>query len=109
MSHDQRAVSVAVLKTEKGFVVRPAQQIVERGQTIEWFNGTAQPIEILLPSLTLAPGSRALLVANPLESVGFEVRADSKVTPGVYPYAVYSQEAVGFCAGESSPIMIIRD
>ncbi len=94
-------VEVVVVKTPKGFVVRPAYVVVNRGDRIIWRNCTRGRIQVLLPEGT--PGARSL---------DYDRSGDASMVVaagvGFHPYAVYSTQARDFCLGESMPGVIIK-
>lgn len=93
---------IFVLKTGKGYIVRPAHLAARRGDEIRVYNYTRGPAAVFLPKFQ----QRVIPIAAG-ESASFRVPDDA--ASGAHAYAVYSEEASDFCVGESSPIVIIRD
>jgi hypothetical protein len=96
-------VEVAVVKTPRGFLVRPAYVVVTPGDRINWRNCTSGRIQILLPSGT--PGAASLAYDGEGNA---SLRVPAGAAAGFRPYAVYSTEARDFCMGESMPGVIIK-
>ncbi len=95
-------IEIIVIRTPKGYQVKPACPIVARGDTIHWHNYTRADIEVLLPAI-FPPGVRR---AGRRGELRFKV--GRRAVAGYYPYAVYSGEANDMAWGESSPGVIIR-
>jgi hypothetical protein len=95
-------IEIIVIRTPKGYQVKPACPTVSRGDTIAWRNYTRADIEVLLP--TLFPAAER--VAG--DRGELRVTVGGKADGGFYPYAVYSAEANDMAIGNSSPGVIIR-
>lgn len=96
-------VEVVVVRTPKGFVVRPAYVVVGVGDRIRWRNYTSDRIQVLLPNRT--PGEERLAHDR---SYNYTTVIPAGAAAGFHPYAVYSNEARDFCMGESMPGVIIK-
>jgi hypothetical protein len=111
---DRKQVTVYVLKTPKGYLIRPAAAAVARGGRIRFVNLTHAEALVHLPSRAL--GRREEVLVLPPQSkekdcaaqpVSIDVPGDTPY--GTYAYSVYSDEAHDYCQGESSPIIIIDE
>lgn len=97
-------VEVVVVRTPKGYLVRPAYVIVQGGDTIRWRNLTRRGIQVLLPRVT--PGADSF--REDRETGEAQILIPEGAATGFYPYAVYSAEANDTCLGESGPGVIIK-
>jgi hypothetical protein len=102
-------IDIAVVKTPKGYVVRPACVIVRAGDTLLFHNLTGK--------VPATPKAGEGIVVNFPTSQLFKFAAEPEcvkvaVPPGLsygfHPYSVYSQRANDFCKGESTPGIIIK-
>jgi hypothetical protein len=97
-------VDVVVVRTPKGYLVRPGYVIARRGDSITWKNCTQAPIEVLLPRHY--PGRDTLRQLNRRGET--RIRVPRNAPLGFFPYNVYSVEANDLCIGESTPGVIIK-
>jgi hypothetical protein len=107
------SVEVVVVKTPKGYVVRPAYVVVGRGDTLVWQNLTHRNPEHPVPGEAIEisfPDSHALGAPRLLDAVhgDFALEIPRDAAPGFHPYAVFSQRARDYCVGESTPGVIIK-
>ncbi len=103
-------VEIVIVKTPKGFVVRPAYVLASRGDRLIWHNLTGKSpglvadgegIDIQIPCGRLGSPSGV----GPMR-VATTIPMDAPY--GFHAYSVYSQRAKGYCKGESTPGVIIK-
>jgi hypothetical protein len=111
---DKKQVTVYVLKTPKGYLVRPAAAAVAQGGKIRFVNLTQAEALVHVPSRALGRRQEVLTLppqpadkGHGMKSGTYEVPKDAPY--GAYVYSVYSDEARDYCQGESSPIIIIDE
>jgi len=95
--------NVYILKSTRGFVVRPAVAAVSRKGRLRFVNHTRQEVVVFLPSLY----GRGLHTVLAGKDTTLDVPEGAPYGP--HTYAAYSEEARDFCLGESSPIIIIDE
>src|SRR5262245_9405348 len=110
----RQAVTVYVLKTPKGYLVRPAAAAVPQGGRIRFVNLTQAEALVHVPSRALGRRQHVLTLPPQTEGKGQPMKTGLWEIPGdapygAYPYSVYSDEAGDYCLGESSPIIIIDE
>ncbi len=103
-------IEIVVVKTPKGYIVRPAYVIARKGDVLVWINLTGKDPE--KPDLA----KEGITVNIPCGALGTPTAVETRVQTtipttapyGFHTYSVYSKRKGGYCKGESTPGIIIK-
>lgn len=98
-----RELAIDVYKHGPDFVVRPPVTVASAGDTLRFYNLTNSAIVVFVPHREF----KDVTLRVDAQQWG-QLKVPSVDHRGVFPYAIYSDEARAFCKGGSAPDIIIE-